>query len=411
MKMHIKKYWKESLYRNSIVLMLNYAISALFGLLFWIVVARTMPSEDVGLATASLSAATLIVALSTLGLDQGLIRYLPGLKEKSGFYSAVIVLTVVLALIITGIFLIGIPFFSPVLSFLREGWFLPIFLILIIAMSVYSIQSETFIAIRRADLCVIQGLLLGVRIPMVVFLAPFGILGMFSAYGIAFLLTLVLSIFILHRYGLSITRSFDITSIRETLKFSLGNYSASIFRMAPVTIIPIIIVNTIGAEEGAHFYIAYSIASLIFVIPNSVSTSLFVEGSHNVPIKKNALKSFQIVFAFLVPALIILFLLGNKVFLLFGKEYSEQSFEMFQLLAASSIFLSVISIFISIKKIQRDVGTINYVNFALSLVTIGSGYVALLKYGLLGLGYAWLGANMMVSAVILGVMIFKEKWV
>jgi O-antigen/teichoic acid export membrane protein len=67
--------------------MLNSAISAFFGLLFWIVAARTMPAKEIGLATAAISAAGLIIGLSKVGLDAGLIRYLPESKNKNGLYT------------------------------------------------------------------------------------------------------------------------------------------------------------------------------------------------------------------------------------------------------------------------------------------------------------------------------------
>lgn len=411
MKNIIHKYYKEPLYRNSIFLMLNSASSGLFGLLFWIVVARSMSSEKMGLATAAISASGLIIALSRLGLDQGLVRYLPELKEKSSFYSAVLTSTLVLAISIAGIFLIGIKVFSPLLTFLREGWFLPIFILYIVITSINYTQNVMFIAIRRADLSLIQNLFLGLRIPLIIYFAPFGVYGIFSAYEIAFLFTLIFGIFSLHRQRISFTRSFDTLSMRKALKFSLGNYSAGIFTMLPTTVLPIMIVSTIGAEEGAYFYVAYSIASLLFVIPTAVSTSLLVEGSHNSPLKENVLKSTRLILKLLIPAIVLIFAIGDKILLLFSQEYSEQSIQMLQLISASCFFSSVTSIFISIKNIQKDVSIINYVNFTLAILIIGIGYIALLKDGLLGLGYAWLGSNVVVCLVVLRIIVFKEKWI
>lgn len=411
MQKKLRFLYADPLYRNSLALMLNSAFAAFFGLLFWIVAARTMPAKDIGLATAAISAAALIVGLSKLGLDAGLVRYLPESKNKNGLYSTIIMVTLVLALVITAVFMLGINIFSPALSFIRDGWFLPLFFAYIAVTSIYSIQNLAFISIRRADLSLIQNLLLGTRIPILLLIAGLGVFGVFSSLGIAYLMTFVVGAFVLRRYDLSFTMSFDITSIMKTLKFSLGNYSAGIFMMAPVTIIPIMIVNTIGAEEGAYFYVAYSVAGLLLNIPSAVSTSLFVEGSHNIPLKENVLKSVKLIIMLLVPVIIMIFFLGDKLLLLFSKEYSEQSFEMLQLLSVSSIFFAVTSIFISIKKIQKEIRVINFVNFAMSVMIIGFGYVALLKYGLLGLGYAWVGANAVVSAVVVGMMVWKEKWV
>ena len=404
----LKSLYTDPLYRNSLALMFNSAIGAFFGLLFWIVAARTMPAKDLGLATAVISAATLIVGLSKLGFDEGFIRYLPESKNRNGLYSTIVMVTLAFALVLAAVFMLGINVFSPALSFIRDGWFLPVFFAYIAVTSMYSIQNIAFISIRRADLSLIQNLLLGVRIPILLIIAGMGVFGVFSSLGMAYLMTFGFGIFVLRRYGLSFTRNFDIPSIRNILKFSLGNYSAGIFMMAPITIIPIMIVNTIGAEAGAYYYVAYSVALLLFMVPNAVSTSLFVEGSHNLPLKKNVLKSVKLILMLLVPAVIMIFLLGDRILLLFNKEYSEQSFELLQLLAVSSIFSAVTSIFISIKKIQKDVKIINYVTFALSVMIMGFGYVALLKYGLLGLGYAWLGANALVSMIVIGVILRNE---
>ncbi|MFH0904001.1 MAG: hypothetical protein V1854_02270, partial [Methanobacteriota archaeon] len=330
---------------------------------------------------------------------------------KNGLYSTIVMVTLVLALVLAAVFMLGINIISPALSFLRDGWFLPVFLAYIAVTSIYSVQNIAFISIRRADLSLIQNLLLGARIPILLLIAGLGVFGVFSSLGIAFLMTFIFGAFMLRRYGLSFSKGFDFESIRKTLKFSLGNYSAGIFMMAPVMIIPIMILNTIGSEEAAYFYVAYSVAELLFMIPNEVSTSLFVEGSHNLPLKENVLKSVKLILMLLVPALIIIFFFGDKILLLFSKEYSEQSFEMLQLLAISSVFFAVTSIFISIKKIQKEIRMINYVNFALSVLIIGFGYVALLKYGLQGLGYAWVGANAVVCGVVVAVMILKERWV
>jgi len=123
----IKSLYSDPLYRNSIAIMLNSAFGAFFGLLFWIVAARTMPAKDVGLATAAISAAALIIGLSRLGLDAGLVRYLPESKNRNRLYSTIAIVTLVLALVLAAVFMLGINIFSPALSFLREGWFLPVY--------------------------------------------------------------------------------------------------------------------------------------------------------------------------------------------------------------------------------------------------------------------------------------------
>lgn len=410
MFMNLKQYYRQPLYRNSIALMLNQVFGALFGLFFWIVAARTMPSKDIGLATAVISAATLIIGLSRLGLDAGLMRYLPESKNKNEMYSTVSVITLILALTFTIIFIIGIEFFSPALLFLRDGWFLLVFFAYIAVSSIYTTQNMVLIVLRRADLSFFQNLFLGLRIPILFYIVSLSVIGIFSAFGIAFLFTLICGMFMLYSYGIFLTHHIDIGVLQKILKFSLGNYSAGILAMAPITIIPLMILNMLGPEDNAYFYVAYSIAGPLSMIPNAVSTSLFVEGSHNLPLRENVIKSMKLIVLFLIPSLIILFLFGNKLLMLYNKEYSNQSLEILWLLASSSLFSAVILIYVSIKKIQKDLRTINYMNLILSMLLIGAGYFAILNYGLIGLGYAWFGANLAVCFLVLGKVIWEEKW-
>jgi O-antigen/teichoic acid export membrane protein len=214
MQKKLRSLYTDPLYRNSLALMLNSAIGAFFGLLFWIVAARTMPAKDIGLATAAISAAALIVGLSKLGLDSGLVRYLPESKNKNALYSTIVMITLILALVLTAVFMLGINLFSPALSFLRDGWFLPVFFAYIAVTSIYSVQNLAFISIRRADLSLIQNLLLGARIPILLLIAGMGVFGVFSSLGIAYLMTFGFGAFVLRRYGLFLSRGLDLASMR-----------------------------------------------------------------------------------------------------------------------------------------------------------------------------------------------------
>jgi len=83
------------------------------------------------------------------------------------------------------------------------------------------------------------------------------------------------------RVGLAIDRGF----LNDAFHFSAGNYLAGLFITCPNLILPIMVLNTLGAEQAAYYYIAFAIASLLFMIRNAVSMSLFVEGSHDEALK------------------------------------------------------------------------------------------------------------------------------
>ncbi len=74
----IKSVLGISLYRNTFYLVLNSGALTGTGFLFWLVAARLYPDQAVGLAAAAIAAMRLLVLIATLGLDYGLIRFVPG---------------------------------------------------------------------------------------------------------------------------------------------------------------------------------------------------------------------------------------------------------------------------------------------------------------------------------------------
>ena len=391
--------------------MLNSASMAFFGVLFWIIAARNMPAADVGLATTAISACGLIIGLSKFGMDAGLVRYLPESENKKNLYSTVFIVMLVLSLIFAVVFIAGINIFSPGLSFLGNGMFLLLFFAYITVTSIYTIQNNALITIRRADLSLLQNILLGLRIPTLLITLYLGIFGVFIALIISFVITIFVGAFILRKSDLSLTLKFDIAAMRKIFKFSIGNYSASIIQILPNTIIPVMILNTIGAKEAAYFFVAYSLAGLINNIPSAVAMSLFVEGSHNFPLRENAIKSIKLIMLFLIPALVFILFFGDELLLLFDEEYSTKSFDILRLLALSNIFSSVIFVYSSIKKVQKDMKIVNFINFALSVLLIGLGYLFILTYGLIGIGYAWFAANVIIFLFVTVMVLVRDRWV
>lgn len=401
----LNKYYRDPLYRNSIAIMLNTASSSVFGLLFWIIAAHMISAKDIGLATTAMSAGLLIITLSKLGMDNGLIRFLPKSENKSDLYSTTLIVVLLISVIMTIVFLAGLDLFSPSLGFLRNGWFPLLFIIYIALTSINISQNTAFIALRKGDLSLIQNLLLGIRIPVLFIFAASGVVGIFIGFTFAYLLSFAFGLCLIYRMGVMLKPRVSKAALKETLGFSLGNYTASIFSIAPITILPVLIVNTIGAENGAYFYIAYTIASFLFMIPSAICTSLFVEGSHNLPLKENVIKSAKLIMLILVPSIVVFFLFGDKILLLFSKEFSVQSLELLKLLALSSVFSAIISVYLTIKRVQKNLKAINALNLTISVLLIGLGYLSMKVYGLPGVGYVWLALNAAVCICVLFLLI------
>ena len=76
-----------------IFLMLSSVIGAGIRFVFWVIAARFYSAEDVGLASAIVSAMRMIGMLSVLGLDLALIRFIPEKEKKSETVNSALVIT------------------------------------------------------------------------------------------------------------------------------------------------------------------------------------------------------------------------------------------------------------------------------------------------------------------------------
>src|SRR5688572_15431111 len=113
----LSRFWRhfmhDTLYRNSLLLMLSTAVMAAFGFAFWAVCARLYTPSEVGLAAALISATALLTNISFLGLPNTLIRYIPRATDKSAYVGTAIVISSVAAVVASAIFLAGLNIFAP----------------------------------------------------------------------------------------------------------------------------------------------------------------------------------------------------------------------------------------------------------------------------------------------------------
>jgi O-antigen/teichoic acid export membrane protein len=404
----LTSFFDDPLYRNSVFIMLNTGLVSLFNYVFWLLAVKVTSSEQSGLAIAAISAAAMMVAISRLGMDDSITRFLPQSKDRGGFLNALIFIMLVMTTVVIAGFMLGLPHISPALLFLKQWQYAPLFVVLIFLTALCNMQGTTLVAIRRADLALLEFAILFLRIPLLFLMGSLGIAGIFLANDITYLIMAVVGIIFLYRRGITRNLHIDFGQARKTMKYSLSNYIALILYTAPVTLIPILVVNVIGATQQAYYYAAYSIAAFLLLVPDAIVASMFVEGSHERPLRETAFKSLRFALIILVPLILATVFFGDNLLHLFSAEYSAAAYELLLLLAISSVFYAVIEVYFTVMQVRKNLVMLNFVRLSVTALALGLGYVLLQKVGLIGIGYAWLLACVIV-AVIAGWMMMSEK--
>jgi O-antigen/teichoic acid export membrane protein len=165
------------------------------------------------------------------------------------------------------------------------------------------------------------------------------------------------------------------------------------------------VVNLLGAEQNAYFYVAWMIAVLLFSIPGAVSQSLFVEGSHfGTDLGVNIRRSFRFIFLLLIPATVLLFLLGKWLLLAFGAGFPANALTLLWILVLSSIPLAVNSVYRTILRVTDRIGELMVLSGFTALAVLVGSYFLTAATGILGVGYAWLAAQGLVSVYVVFAM-------
>jgi O-antigen/teichoic acid export membrane protein len=409
------QYIRRPLYRNSFLLMANTIATTGLGFLFWMVVARFFTEAEVGWGAAVISAMTLLARFSTLGFGNALVRFLPRSEKPKETINSCFTLSGIVALALAAIFIAGMDLWSPALGFVRgTPLFAVAFACFVLIWTLSGLVDFVFVARRRAEFVLSKGIIFSLlKIPLPVLLVLyFHTFGIAAAWGIsAGVAVLVSLLFFLPRVQNHYRPMpmLNLHTIRTMWKYSLGSYLAGLFTTAPTLILPIMVVNIAGAAYNAYFYVAWTIASLLFAIPFTVSHSLFAEGAtFEHELRSNVQRSLKLIFLLLVPAIALLLLLGNWLLSLFGDNYSTNGFLLLLILGISSIFVGIIDVYKSILRVQNRIRELAIICGLTAVAVLLGSYLAMPIIGIVGAGYVWLAAQGLAAVYVLFAL--KAYW-
>ena len=412
----LKQHLNDPLFKNSYFLMATTVIGSILGFIFWMLVARYYTPHDVGLATALISAAGLLTMFSMFGFDIGIIRFLPNEKDKQSMINSCLTLTFISSILLSAIFISGLNIWSPALLFICENTtFLLFFIILVFTTALIRFQQSVFIALRSAEFSFVQRIISAVlKIVLVLYLVAFGVFGIISSWSLAACASLTFSIFFLTPRRVKSYLPLPAIKkkiIKDMFHFSFGNYIVEIFASIPSSILPLIIINILNPEMTAYFFMAWTITGVLIAVSTSVNSSLFAEGSHTPEqFRNNVIKTIKFTFIILIPMILGIFLFGDKVLLLFGKEYSENAFNVLCILAFSSIPLVINDVYKTIKKVQMQIKPLLYLNVLIAILAIGMSYVLMEQFGLIGAGMGYTLGQGIGAGIVIWLVMKRERW-
>ena len=404
----LNKVRRSSLYGNAFYLMLNSVATSLLGFVFWNVMARFFPPAQVGIGSALVAASMLVGTLANLGLGAALIRFLPEAGEKrTQLINASFTLSGILAVGGSLIYLAGAGHWSPALVFVRDNtWLLAFFVLFTAAAALSTLADQALVAGRSTRYVFWKNTIISLlKLPLpVLVLARLNGYGIFAGTGVAVAAGVLLAwfMFLPSVYpGYCPRPAWVGGAVKQMLPYSFANYLANLLNSAPGFVYPLMVLNTLGPEKSAYFYIAWMMTMVLAVIPGGMAQSLFAEGSHEQQkLAQNGRRALALSLLLSLPAVGAMVVLGGWLLHFFGPAYAQNGAGAVRYLALAVIPQCVNVLFITVNQVKKRVYLIVIQTSVLSFISLGAGWWLLGRFGLNGIGSAYALAHFAVAAVV-----------
>ncbi len=402
--------WGDSLVRNSILVMATTGTNALLGYLFWIAAARLLSPDDVGRATATISAMNLAALLATLGVGTALVAQLPRLgsnEDRSRHVTAALLYTAAAGLVAGLVLVFGLPLLSGGSSAVAT-WVKALIVLGVMAQVWGIVIDQLFVAERRAAGMLVRNGAFGALKLVLLVVGGLTLVGGDRTIVTAWIAASTASLLIV---GATSLRRLDqplraapqgaIGEIRRMAGPALLHHLAVLGGELPMFVLPVIVLARSGASGAAFFYTTWMVGSLFFTISAGVSHSLFAEGTHTPEQAGRQLRrAMRLIAVLLVPAMLAMALLGDRVLSVFGADYAAAGYPLLLILVVSALPDAVTNVGVARWRVQGRNGRVAALNIVMAGLTITATWVLVPQLGIAGAGWAWLLAQSAGVAIV-----------
>lgn len=399
-----KRMYSDRILKNSMYLIMTSFSGMVIGFFFWMIATKFYSPGDIGTVSAILSSMLLISTISCVGLPMAMTLYLPVNTQKAnGIINSCLLVGITVSATFSLIFILGINLWAPKLGLLLGNFkFGVMFIVTTIMTTISLFMGGMFTAGKRSSFQMVKENTFSISKTLIlVLMSGFGAIGIFMAWSIGLVIATLLGFYLLTklwRYKPILTID---PMIKNMARFSIESYIAGIFYNIPKFIFPIIIVNLLSSESAGYFFIAMTIAGMLYGVPEAIMGPFLAESSDKEKFWNNVNKAIKFDMYLLIPGLLMLVIFGKFILNLFNPNYAIHSFNTLIILAAVSIPLSMINTFNMIRSSQKRVISAIKVEFTIATITIILSLYLMRIWNIEGIAVSYLIANTIVAIAII----------
>jgi O-antigen/teichoic acid export membrane protein len=235
-------------------------------------------------------------------------------------------------------------------------------------------------------------------------LAPFGVAAVIGSWVAGAALTSVVTMHWLvprlshlHRWrvrGVAVL-------VRQLAGQLLLNHVISLSAVLVPTLMPLLVVARLSAQDNAYFYIAWMISNILLTVSAAVAGAMLAEGSHDPDaLAAQVRKGARLIGALLIAPVLVLWVAGQPLLGLFGEQYALHSYAPMLLFLLVVVPDAVTNIYITVLRVRGEYRIAALVNIVMAVVTLALAWILLPRLGIGGAGVSW-AAGQFVGVLLL----------
>lgn len=396
---------EQNLRFNTVALIVSTASTGVLGLAFWAVTARLFPAHEIGLASAIITSAVLLSTMSTLGLDVLYERFLPVAGTRAPVLLHRGFLVVAGVGLLAGALLVAVGPRDPLFE---TGWAMAGFPLMVAVLGVFALLDKAAAGLGVARWSAVKNLVHAVaKLAAVAALAIWEqaatiVLSWTLTAAVAALCTYV----VLHRRSRNHSRwqrAADLPPRRQMWSYFGSSFGiASLWSIGPL-LVPLIVVTQIGPAANAYFAVAWAIISALYLMMHLVVSPYVAEvAAHPEQVRTLSWRMVRMLTAVAVLASAGLVVLGPFLLSLAGDEYRSQGTELLWLAAAFLPLSAVGAAYEGFARVQRRLALFLSVQTLVTAVIVAGSWFGTRDLGVAGVGWAYLAAEALSAAILIG---------
>ncbi|MGW0535428.1 lipopolysaccharide biosynthesis protein [Streptomyces sp. NPDC003032] len=385
------------LFRNAYALMLNTGISGVLGVGFWLAAARYYSESAVGQGSAAIAAMKLLAGLTAVTLTGALARFIPIAGRATGrlIFRTYAGSSVAVALAAV-VFLLTLDLWGPSYRFLHGPVHGVGFVLAVVAWSVLTLQDGVLTGLRNAlwvpvGNTVFSVAKLGLLIAMAAAIPTAGVFVSWVASIVVSVIPLGWLVFrrLVPRHVKATDGKAGPPTLREIGRFLAGDYTGSLFSLAVVYLVPVIVASQVSSVDNAYFYITTTIGGTVNLLAINMGASLTVEGAHDPALlAANTRAALRRMAMIMLPVCGILFLAAPLVLRMFGQGYADAATPLLRWFAVGALLRVVMETYFAVRRAQSETSGIAWLQGLLCVLVLGLTLILLPRMGLTGAGIA-----------------------